>query len=638
MKVMQMMIGFLKLSISASDDIETLEQQRIMEALRTGRIKIVEGRDLGFKFVEADETNANDSNDIEALEQSKIEKAEIDILKELTQDKCKYTEDCTFLDDILLSDDRRSDREYRGIEEKYFRMFELMFRRREPYRYECVEEGKRVIELQYLYNNRPVKRSEKWTEYMTQLFESKSPGKWLDYVIFYALEKRTRRMSTNVFLGVAIYSEFYGVYGEYRDTLLKNLFDLYIKRSILDDPEGFYNSIYTTSGKREDLRDELELELLENVMKAILLKVLNMLGIPCSVDRENISLRIYQQIPFNLDGFYSKRARRLVGANEYATFRNVIMEKVPSKTIGDDYKKILLTLIGMVRRGKNIITASCRDWVMDRDFSQFLRLVNTNKNLVGVTELYSGWNLEGMLGGIKGQLRYLEINFGSEANRYDEVIEFINSLNGIKLKTSLYSIHLGAETLGALLASRGVGGIIRLKVLNVYDRLNDPVTLNTLSNPKIVGLELFDCNMSLDEFLLNERFIPFKSKVRALEMPSIGNLDERITDANLESLRLERLYIFRAYPEEGVMNLGQPVDVMNLDQLVRMGVITRKGFRYLVFKNINYNNMQGVVDLRYRLGERGWPVILTDFEPPGSTENVDYTRACKKRYFELHYR
>jgi len=47
------------------------------------------------------------------------------------------------------------------------------------------------------------------------------------------------------------------------------------------------------NGNREDLRDDLELALLENVMKAILLKVLKLLGIPCSVDRENIDLRIY---------------------------------------------------------------------------------------------------------------------------------------------------------------------------------------------------------------------------------------------------------------------------------------------------------------------------------------------------------
>jgi len=38
------------------------------------------------------------------------------------------------------------------------------------------------------------------------------------------------------------------------------------------------------NGNREDLRDEQELALLENVMKAILLKVLKLLGIPCSVD------------------------------------------------------------------------------------------------------------------------------------------------------------------------------------------------------------------------------------------------------------------------------------------------------------------------------------------------------------------
>jgi len=553
--------------------------------------------------------------------------SEEDILQELVQDKCKYTEDCTFLDDILLSDDRRSDREYRGMEEKYFRMFELMLKRPEPYKYECVEEGKRVVELQYLYNNRPD------DEDTAAIFESKSPGKWLDYVIFYALEKRhTKIEDDDIFLGVAIYSEFYCVYGKYRDILLENLFDLYIKGSIINNPEGFYNSIYTRNGNREDLRDDLELELLENVMKKILLKVPKILDIPCSVDREGIDLRIYERIPSDLEGFYSKRGDNhlVVGSDincELVTFRNVIMEKVPSDSISDDYKNILLMLIGMVRTGKNIVTARCMDWVMDSNFSQFLRLVNTNRNLVGVTELDSEMNLEGMLGGIKGQLRYLEVNFGLESGKRAEVTEFIKSLNGVMLKISLYYWHLGAKTLGALLASRGVRGVIRLKVLNVYCRLDDPETLNTLCDPKIFGLELYKCSMSLEGFLLSEDFSVLRSRLRVLEVSGIGSIiGEKITDANLESLRLERLYIFRAYFTEE--------DVMNLDQLIKRDVITRDGFKYLVFKNIHHKDRRRIVDLRNRLGEREWPVVLTSFRPQGA-ENKDFTRICWGYFYEL---
>jgi len=624
------------------------------------------------------------------------EQSEIDILKELAQDKCKYTEDCKITSDITFVG-TDGDREYRIMEEKYFRMFEMMFRRCEPYKYKCAEEGKRVIDLRYLHDNgRAVEDGKAYS------FRGKSPGKWLDYVIFYALDKRTGRMSTDIFLGVAIYSEFYKVCGKYRDTLFNNLFNLYIRRSILDNPEGFYDSIYAINGNREDLRGTRELALLERVMKEMLLKALEMLGLPFGFERENengrelINLNIYEPIPCDLDGFCDKKDL----AVDLLSFDNVVMERMSRESISDDYKKFLLTLIGMVRSGENIITAKCSYWIKNHYFSEVLRLVNTNRNLVGVTELSSDMNLEGMLEGIRNQLKYLEINFRFGIRAYDKVIEFINSLNGIKLKTSIYFCYLGARTMGALRVSPGVGRIISLKVQDMHnysvnfddddqlsnsdddqlsnsdddqlsnpdddqlsnpdddqlsnpdddqlsnpedDQLSNPEddqlsnpnddhladNLAMLNDPMIINLELYNCRMSLEEFLLNEYFRVLRNKLKVLEVTSVGSINS-ITDADLKSLRIERLHI-------NMQGNDNREAVTDLDQLVNRDVITRKGFRCLFFKNVNSRNIQEVVDLRYKLGTERWPAILTNFRPSGVI-NADYTHATiEDPSYELHY-
>jgi len=611
MKMMRI-ISFLKLTLSASNS-EALEHQEIGDALRTGQTRIVENLDLGF----AD--NANASNEMSE------NMSEVGILKELVKNECFYTGECKIADDIT-SVGTASDREYRIIEEKYFRMFETLFRRYEPYKYKCAEEGKRVIELRYLFENGRVVRDGK-----AHSFRGKSPGKWLDYVIFYALEKRHVEIEEDdIFVGVAIYSEFYKVCGKHRDTLFKNLLNLYIKKRILSGKDSFYSSIYTSNGK--DLRDGQELSLLEELMKAMLLKVLKILDIPCSVDREGINLRIYEQMPRELDGFFSKRGDNhlVVGSDihrELVTFRNVVMEREPSEIISSDYKKILLTLIGMVRSGKNIITAECRHWVEKSDFNEFLRLVNPNRNLVGVTGLHSNMNLEGMLGGIKGQFEYLEIEFGAIVSLHPKAIEFIKSLNGITLKVSLSLYYSGTKTMNALLASQGVGRVSNLRIHDMHNYPNTVDDLIMLKNPKINGLELYGSKMSLEGFLLNGDFRMLRNKVRVLEVTGIGRIDERIVD--LESLKLERLQI--DHENENA--------VLNLDQLVRKGIVTRDGFRYLVFRHIRSpKNELEIVDLRYRLGERELPVMIMNFKPPGCTENVDYSRVCKRRYYELRYR
>jgi len=634
MKILQI-ISFLKLSISASasDDIEALEQQRIRDALRTGEIRIfedveqyAENLSLAGNIVPADDSDVPEQSEIDA---------EMNMLSRLAENECFYTGDCEITSDIA-SVGTDSDREYRTIEEKYFMMFEMLFRRYEPYKYACEEKGKRVIELRYLHENGRVVRDGKACS-----FRGKSPGKWLDWVIFYALEKRHVEIEEDdIFVGVAIYSEFYKVSGKHRDTLFKNLLNLYIRRNTLDGEKSFYSSVYTSNGK--DLRDKQKLTLLEKLMKAILLKVLKILDMPCSVDREGINLRIYERIPRDLEGFYSKRAGNhlAVGSDihhELVTFRNVIMEKVPSDSISEEYKKILLTLIGMVRSGKNTITAECRRWATKGDFNEFLRRVNPNRNLVGVTELHSNMDLESMLGGIKDQLRYLEIEFGSEAKRYDGVIKFIDSLNGITLKVSLFYCYSGTKIMRVLLDSRGVGCVSSLRILDT-DNYRNPdynlimpmimnINLAMLRNPKIHELELYGSKMSLEGFLMNGDFRMLRNKVRVLEVTGIGRIEE-MADADLKSLKLERLQIDM---------FGHEDAVLNLDQLVNKGVITRDGFKYLIFRNIeNPKNKLEIVDLRYKLGERKWPVMIMNFKPPG-TANADYSRVCREYYCELHY-
>jgi len=171
MKMIQMMmIGFLRLSISASasDNIEALERRRIGDAMEMGEMIMVEDGDLYTEHLNlAVNTNAGDS---EVPEQSEID-AEMRMLSRLAEDKCFYTGDCEITSDIAYVG-TSSDREYRTMEEKYFMMFETLFRRYEPYKYKCAEEGKRVIDLRYLHENGRVVRNGKACS-----FRGKSPGK-----------------------------------------------------------------------------------------------------------------------------------------------------------------------------------------------------------------------------------------------------------------------------------------------------------------------------------------------------------------------------------------------------------------------------------------------------------------------------
>jgi len=137
-----------------------------------------------------------------------------------------------------------------------------------------------------------------------------------------------------------------------------------------------------------------------------------------------------------------------------------------------------------------------------------------------------------------------------------------------------------------------------------------------------------------------------------------GNRDKKpttvITDELLNDLRIESLQIDS--PTED--------DMMNLHQLIYRGLITREGFKFLIFTNLNEKYMPGIIGLRDRLRQmkqagalkgdgklRGdgklkgdgklrddelepnqGPVIITDIEPYGIE---DYTRIVPS-FYKLH--
>jgi len=179
------------------------------------------------------------------------------------------------------------------------------------------------------------------------------PEKWLDYVIFYALEERYVEIKDdNIFLGIALYAQDILLEDSYRDTLLDNMLNLYIKRSILsDDKSSFYDKIYTT-------KDEQELALLEQLMKEVLLRVLKIQRIPFSFEHGeegDTNLRIHERTTCRLDGFCRKRSLSVSENNDAISFDNVSFDNVimdrepltimPLEIIDKDYRKILL--VGM---------------------------------------------------------------------------------------------------------------------------------------------------------------------------------------------------------------------------------------------------------------------------------------------------
>jgi len=575
------------------------------------------------------------------MEKRAMEQAKSDETKDLDQETCIYTEDY----DGVPVEDRRSDREYCKMAEKYFKMFTMLSRRPEPYMYQC-EKGKRVVELRYLYDSR--KRQIRRTgismliKNVIQFFRNKRPSsersrnrgprRWLDYVIFYSLKKRSVKMESDVFLGVAIYAQYYGVDGKHEEILLDNLLNLYIREAILDASRGvfewnilrytkrmllgaedsFYSRIYMVDANNH--RAELEMSLLERMMKNTLLMVLRILKIPFSVEKGYLKMHVHGS--YRIEEWFEKRSNRLVENSEFITFSNVMMERVPAYHINDADRIIILALIGVIRTGRHVISVKCEGWLENGDFSSILDLVSTNRNLIGVTELNTSMNLDKKLGRIKNQLEYLEVNFDYPFS-YNNAITFINSLDGISMSVSLYNFH-SASLIKALLASPKVKYVFNFQVPGVLGHLGDLGELGMLksivSDEKLIDLELYDCDMTLEEFLAGDDFKALRAKLRVLEVTNVGDLhNEKITDADLRDLKMERLCI----------NTRCGNKIMGVDQLLNRGIITRKGFKYLVFKNIHPKNAHEIISLQNHLGAREWPVIITDFKPALGRENAD---------------
>jgi len=536
-----------------------------------------------------------------------IARSEAYELKKIARGDYKYT--LSHKDNDLFTDKLR---EYCKMQEKYFEMFFLLQRGAKECR-RCEDDNMRIVELKYLCG-------------------SDSPRKWMEYVIFYSLEKRLLDISDDeLFIGIAIYSQYYNVTGKHRDLLIDNLFELYIKKKILWGENGsFYNRIYATRNIKDDSRDddEEELLLIEGVMKAVILTVLTKYKLQFSYEDRTGNLRIHEDDnPYSLEDWRNKR--ELLWNGEVASFSNVVMARVPADRIDDDDKKrILLTLIGMVRTGQNILSVGCLCWFGSDEFNEVLKLVNTNRNIVGVTELNSYTNFDKLLGSLRGQLRYLEIEFRSSVN-CNKIIGFINNLeNRISIDASFREFSSVGATVQKLLDSAKIKRILKLQLMSPWADSEFSALKFSLGDSKIHELELHNTKMSLEKILIDDDFRTFRDRVSVLEVSSIGSI-ERIAGADLKDLELDRLCINKR-------NEGRE-EAMNLDQLIKRDIITRDGFKYLTFIDIHSENVPEIVDLRNMLGKRAWPVILTNFEP-SVTKNKDYTRICGGCLYMLHAR
>ncbi len=177
---------------------------------------------------------------------------------------------------------------------------------------------------------------------------------------------------------------------------------------------------------------------------------------------------------------------------------------------------------------------------------------------------------------------------------YGEIIKSINNLeNRIDIDATFREFSPVCATVQKLLDSRKVKNILKLKL---QSRWTDSEFKSSLCDPKIHELELYNCDVSLEALLLDDDFKGLKNKVSMLEVSSVGNIDGRIADADLKDLRIERLLI--------------------------------------IFNGIHPENMQRIVDL---LREQARAMILRNFEPSVSTENVDYLGICGGYFYELHY-
>jgi len=456
---------------------------------------------------------------------------------------------------------------------------------------------------------------------LERLFGNVNPRKWLDWVICYSGGEKMQPIRKEEFIGTAIYAQRYiKANTEGEKTLIDNMFNLFVKGAILDKKidsrSTFYSDIYADSNDNEKA-----LFLLEDFMKTVVKKVLADLGVEFSIDGEN--LNIYQtDKDCDINNYCNKKNELKVNNRDSTAFKNVIMKRLPAIK-SKDYRYILLTLIGMIRTGKNIISAKCEAWMprnqikknylkKDCDLRDVISLVNTNRNLVGIAEFINSADMDNvneLLGDVKEQLRYFEFQLGGGDSKVAKMAELIKGLSDVELKVAVYDPLPAIRRW--LLKIPHFSNIKNLSIKILDASYYQDTLKDILESENVKRLELFCYDMTLEKFLLSI-YRPLmtgegnlRSKLKMVAVTNLGNLSsEVISDELLGDLGLERL----------IVSIDRKKDI-DLSNLVRRGIITRNGFRYLVIGHVNEKNIQCVVNLKRLMGgKREWPVLFTDYQ------------------------
>jgi len=463
-----------------------------------------------------------------------------------------------------------------------------------------------------------------------------NPRKWVDLIVMYASKRVVEvEIDKNVFVGIAIYAQHYDVSDEHIGMLVENLYRLYIipatpsASELSDGRSSLHDEIYKECDG--SLRNERELTLIERFMKTVFIEVLKMLEISSSIDGDNLKIHTKDHWAVIEDWCDERNMQLTASSNTSTDFKNIIMERAPrnmSAMFGYLNIHILQSLIGTIRSGKHVVYAkvnlNCSANLIDD-----VQRVNTNNSLAGVTMLNCNMDLEDWLGDIKKQLRYLEIDMMSYKEerkvRISRAIDFMNGLDGAEIKVTIWDNDaLIREWLMRIPRIEGIKSI-RIKMLKDPRLLADQTLMRSIANnEKVKSLEIYDYSISLEKFLVQHQYL--NGKLKRLGVRTIGNLSSgMVADGQLTGLRLESLRI-------GVWDK----DMSNLSQL--RSIITGEGFKYLILTNVyNAQNIKKVVDLKNSLGERQWPVIITDAMPPGC-EKKDFSVIGESYcHYELHY-
>jgi len=189
-----------------------------------------------------------------------------------------------------------------------------------------------------------------------------------------------------------------------------------------------------------------------------------------------------------------------------------------------------------------------------------------------------------------------------------KMAEFIEGLSDVELKVSIY--YPVPAIRRWLLKIPHFSNIKNLSIKILKTGYYQDALKALLENENVKRLELFCYDMTLEKFLLSI-YKPLmtgegnlRSKLKMVAVTNLGNLSsEVISDELLGDLGLERLFV----------SIDQKKDI-DLSNLVRRGIITRRGFRYLVINHVNEKNIQCVVDLKRLMGgKREWPVLFTNY-------------------------